>query len=75
MCRERVDHCMGEIPHLVVLVGALCDRVSKTNAEKGAFGVIVDCGGEGIVLAGGEDMSGGHDILKRLGNDANGVCV
>ena len=75
MCRERVDHCLGEMPNLVVLTGALCDRVGKSNAEKGPFGVVVNCGGEWIVLIGGEDMGGGHDILKRLGYDANGVCV
>ena len=73
MCRERVDHCLGQIPDLVVLTGILCDRVDKSNAEKGSFGVVVNCGGEWIVLIGGEDMSGGHDILQRLGNDANGV--
>ena len=65
---------MGKMPHLVVLIGALRDRVGKCNAEKGAFGVIVDCGGEKIILVGGEDVSRGHDILKRVGNDAGGVC-
>ena len=40
VCHECVDHCMGELPHVVVLNGVLCDSGGKCDVEVGAFSVV-----------------------------------
>ena len=35
--------------------------------------MVVKCGGVWVVFVGCEDVGGGHDLLQRLGDEANGV--
>ena len=75
VCHECVDHCMGELPHVVVLNGVLCDSVGKCDAEVGAFSVADNGGGVRAVSVGGENVGRWQDVLESGGDDADGVCV
>ena len=74
VCHECVNHCMGKLPHVVVLDGVLCDSGGKRDVEVRASHVVNNGGGVGAVSVGSENVRRWQDVPKSGGDNADGVC-